>query len=562
MALASGVLAEDAKRDAPSWVPKGWEIAEDSISPDRRFAVIEVDKDGDPAPSKLVELKTGRTVATLVGACGGQRSHWEASKAGWSDDGSTLIWITTGKWFPRSYVILKLRDGKLVWQIDIMSAVETELLTRTQEAAPLNFAAAKLRGAGGGSVYPEGFLFDIDEAEAGFRLPLVCAASMRTVTVHADEDEPWENEVRSSITMTLTKDGELHYSGFELDLNKRDHVTKEMVQKVKEAAKKSYSLFDTDLGKALVIPETTSKDGRYAIGWTVRPVAPNTKPVDWKRWDVHDPAKLLRHYDWQTYDPQVRPYEAVDFVVDLRKGKTVELPTKSPYWPWKGDDWKMNVVWLPTSGGLQFALVENGVLVLTEDLWLVGIEKKGFQRTILTSSMKTAVHELLRKLRPMVASSDYESLRFQIEAIKRRDGGFVKVPFIYTYPVSNKRQFGLQGEVTVNLATGEVTGASSDSKPIDPFLNNEELKKADEKLNALYTAALAATPPAKIQEFKQAQRAWIKKRDEDADRAVNSVPYTATAEACEQAWEKSLIESTTQRINELQSMTEKARSAK
>lgn len=52
--------------------------------------------------------------------------------------------------------------------------------------------------------------------------------------------------------------------------------------------------------------------------------------------------------------------------------------------------------------------------------------------------------------------------------------------------------------------------------------------------------------------FKQSQRAWIKKRDEDAGQAVNTARYDSTPSQFQKAWEKALIEATRERITELE----------
>jgi uncharacterized protein YecT (DUF1311 family) len=129
--------------------------------------------------------------------------------------------------------------------------------------------------------------------------------------------------------------------------------------------------------------------------------------------------------------------------------------------------------------------------------------------------------------------------------------GLAKVPFVAPATISDQREFGLSGVLTLRLSDGTIAGVSSDSKRLAPFVTNTELRKADQELNATYQAALESAPPKKAEVLKKAQREWISQRDAAAAQAVNVTPYDASEDVCERARENSLLESTKKRVQEL-----------
>jgi hypothetical protein len=79
-----------------------------------------------------------------------------------------LLWKVYGKWSPRALVLLKINNGKLQWQRNLLKLMQQEILARTRKADAKSYAAAKKRNAGSaGDYYPEGFTIDvIAEGEA------------------------------------------------------------------------------------------------------------------------------------------------------------------------------------------------------------------------------------------------------------------------------------------------------------------------------------------------------------------------------------------------------------
>jgi len=537
----------------PTWLPKDFTIPQRTISPDGRYAVMIPAWQYPDVDSKLVEWKTGRALTALRGYAWekeGYSMRWGDAETYWSADSLALCWIIPDKWFPESYSVLRLRDGKVVWQLELMKLAQREILMRTETAAPLNFAAAKLGNDGNGSAYPEGFTIGVSEPEQKFAFPLVCKVTLTSNPKESDK-EPEENGVRAWLTTTISEDGTVSYSDFRV---KKGAMSREDVKKVK-AAQKSYALIETDMGKALLFSGMTSKDRRFAVGWTVRPNVKNTPPVDWSHWDKINPDKMLRLYDWRDYgynDAEWRmPYKAVDFVVDLSNGRTTELPTNQPYWLEKTDSCGMATVWVSGPGGRRYGLIENDDGAETINFWVVDVE--GLRQVDTAEEMKKAVKPILKERRPLKKPADYRILFRVNEAnAPKVKNGLVSIPFEADTGDSGVQGLELQGMVTIRLADGTVMNAASNAKLINPFVTDAELTEADKKLNNVYQAVLKSMQAGSVEAFEQEQRTWIETRDEKMEEAVTVLPYKPTPDVCEKAREKSLLESTMKRIRELE----------
>jgi len=441
------------------WVPEHYSVPDYTLSPDGRYGVMlpdwEIVKSAETTwTNRLVEMSTGNVVAVLAGECGWEdpkhSMRYDPMKAVWSADGSTLCWIHPGRWSPDSYVMLKLREGKVASQMDLMNPMQAEILSRTEAAAPDQFMAAKLANTGWGSAYPEGFAIDVSIPAPGFSFPLVCEVTLNSFP---NACEPWQIKVQASLTATITEDGRVSYSDFSVE--KRDLSPWDM-KKLAEP-RESFPLIDTDIGKAILFKGMTSPDGRYAVGWTVSPAVKGMKPVEWSRWDENNPDKLLRNYDWQNYsrgDGLARPYEAVDFVIDLQSGKTVELSSRTPYWPGKRNEWTMTTVWIDRLDGNRCALIQNGDEgYRIGNFWLVTMDEKGMREVDMAPAMRKAVDDLLRERRPVVPDpSDYR-VAYHLSAGK--ESGMwhrsEEVPFVAKPHISTMRGWGLKGVLTLRL---------------------------------------------------------------------------------------------------------------
>jgi len=535
----------------PVWLPAHYSIPSDTLSPNGRYGVMVPDF-SEGGPSKLVDIKTGRIVAELIGAYGWQGTNpsmeWGNMAAAWSADGTLLSWIYPDKWFTRTDVLVKLHNGAVVWQVELMKPAQRAILARTEAAAPLNFAAAKLQNSGGGSAYPEGFSIDIS-GTGPMRFPIAYDVSLTSNPKSMDDDDPDSPVIRASMTMTVAADGSFSFSNFSV---KPGNFSPVAIDEVK-SDKATFPLIDTALGKALLIPGATTKDARYAMAWTVLPASQGIKPVDWSHWDPTNPDKLLRQYDWQSYGGEAPgQYKPVDFILDLHSRAVAELPTDAPYWPGKRDGWIMSATWCSGPDGSRYCLVENDQEEYTQNFWLVTLGAT-MKVKELTAAMRNPINAILHERRPEIANLNDFLVLYPLNGGGEIDKPetVANVPFSAQASVSDQTEFGISGTVSIQLSTGAVLGAASDAKRLNPFVDNSALRAADAKLNLLYHALLKSMSGQNAASFKQSERDWVRQRDADADQAVNIMQYGSAPEACEQAREQSLLQSTEKRIEDL-----------
>jgi uncharacterized protein YecT (DUF1311 family) len=289
-----------------------------------------------------------------------------------------------------------------------------------------------------------------------------------------------------------------------------------------------------DGDKVVLFDDTTSRDGRYAIGWSLRRVDPKAKPVDWSLWNVDEPYDFLDKYDY--LGPEVTgsgeapladamksvpatgsanqapraPYELYECVVDLKKKRMLPLRSDWPYWPHKnhGD---LNVIWSGEAGGVNYAVVVNGARFSTANLWLVTARDSGLRQVELTDQLAQESGRILKQKRPL--SYDAYAVTWADEedesGIFNKDG--VRLDFTADIPKMDYET--VKGSVVVNLATGKITKAESDTAADDPFRDNPELAKVDKELNATYAALLHKLNKAGQETLRKEQRAWLNNRD-------------------------------------------------
>jgi hypothetical protein len=127
--------------------PDGFGVVRSSLSPDKRYGVLapaDFDHyDETKHQNKLVEVNSGRTLAVIDAETGkaGFMNHGGIQPSRWSADGLLLLWEVAGKWSPRALVLLKIEDGKVKWQRDLLKSAQQAILTRTRKFLPKDFAA-------------------------------------------------------------------------------------------------------------------------------------------------------------------------------------------------------------------------------------------------------------------------------------------------------------------------------------------------------------------------------------------------------------------------------------
>lgn len=219
LALTNVAIAVTAHAERA--VPPGFTIPEITLSPDKRFGVLVPDEKRYDAgeKNKLVEVSTGRVLAVIAGEPGMERmNHGGIMPARWATDSSLLLWCVSGKWFPRAFVLIKLSDGKVQWQMDLLKTAQQEILARARKAAPEKYAAAKKQNAGNGSAYPEGFTVDVTTGgEEGTPITLPLRVQV-TVTSNPKglEDYPKNAELDATLEAEVIANGKFKVLQFNL----------------------------------------------------------------------------------------------------------------------------------------------------------------------------------------------------------------------------------------------------------------------------------------------------------------------------------------------------------
>lgn len=204
-------------------MPEGYEVPEDSLSPDGNYGVTvpnrESDQKIDDPKNRILDIKTGRVVAEIDANVGwDQANHESVQPARWSANGGLLLWTVDGKWFPWALVLVKLQDGKASWQLDLLKLSQEAILARTKEAAPQEYARAKKQNAGNGSAYPEGFSVDVTVPDP-IALPLKIKVALTSDPKGIREDEA----VNSHLEAEVDKEGKFVVKSFGLGPGESSH---------------------------------------------------------------------------------------------------------------------------------------------------------------------------------------------------------------------------------------------------------------------------------------------------------------------------------------------------
>lgn len=301
-------------------------------------------------------------------------------------------------------------------------------------------------------------------------------------------------------------------------------------------------------GNVVLFENATSPDGRYAIGWTLRPHQKDSQPVDWSQWTADDPSQLLDNYDWDIGDKNP-PYELVDCVVDLKQKKLLDLPSDDALFPRKNHS-DFGVFWIPATGTPKYALVRNDIRFSTNNLWLVTFDASGMHEIDVVDALNKAVDAVVRDKRPIDAGR-FETCFFSHwvnpdDPKIKLQGDAAVIPFYSDIPKSDQ-ETEVNGFVTLHLPDGKVTGAESNAKRDDPFKDSPELAKTDQELNDVYARLFKKLSPADRDGLKAEQLDWIQQRDDDAYQAEQN----DTANDPDKARIQSLLDSTQKRIAEL-----------
>lgn len=220
MVLQSALTASfAAKADPVSW-PDGFSVPQSTVSPDGRYGVLvpdaehDVDRDGN----RLVELATGKELAVIRAETGLEHMNHGGISPKWSPDGAGLLWTVGGKWCPRALVYLKLEDGKVAWQRELLHTAQQELLRRTRKAKPTAYAAAVKWNKGNGEAFPDDFTVDVNPVGEEARLPVRFLVAL-TSEPRWLPNMPAKAKLDSLLSGVFGQDGTIKWSGFKARAN-------------------------------------------------------------------------------------------------------------------------------------------------------------------------------------------------------------------------------------------------------------------------------------------------------------------------------------------------------
>jgi uncharacterized protein YecT (DUF1311 family) len=111
----------------------------------------------------------------------------------------------------------------------------------------------------------------------------------------------------------------------------------------------------------------------------------------------------------------------------------------------------------------------------------------------------------------------------------------------------------IHGSVTISLPYGQIQNVWSDATVDDPFKNDPALSKADQDLNHIYSTLRSKLNSAGRDELKKEQTKWISQRNANAKRDTDQASEQNESSDYISTRNKSLLQSTKERISQLRS---------
>jgi hypothetical protein len=190
-----------------------------TLSPDKRYGITVpptfTAKDAFNQFNALVDMKSKRVLGYInADTAFARMNHSELLPAWWSADDDAVLWQVEGKWGKDMQMLVRLKDGEIDWELDVLTVLRRAILTRTEANDPKKFLAAKKSNWSGGSAYPEKFVTD-SEAEHANRGPLTFPVRFHVyLTSNCKNIDP--EGVDSSMEATLNREGEIIITGFHM----------------------------------------------------------------------------------------------------------------------------------------------------------------------------------------------------------------------------------------------------------------------------------------------------------------------------------------------------------
>jgi hypothetical protein len=148
-----------------------------------------------------------------VTACANE-SNQQIAPPEWTADDSMLFWQVDGKWGFQTEVLIRLENGKIKSQVDVLSALEDEILSRTRQASPDLYARVKAKSDEYGSWYQDGFAIDcVENSETG---PMTFPLHFQIFLTSNAKGLPEVPTLESRMTAEVDADGKVKVDEFHL----------------------------------------------------------------------------------------------------------------------------------------------------------------------------------------------------------------------------------------------------------------------------------------------------------------------------------------------------------
>jgi hypothetical protein len=166
--------------------------------------------------NQIIEVKTGQLGGAIQTeyVAFDRINNGEIDPTEWTADDSMLLWQVDGKWGFSTEVLVKLAEGKIEWQVDLLKGFEQAMLKRTRQAVPDKYAAVKATSSQYGSWYKDGFAIDcVQDGPGGpLKFPLVYHCFLTSNTKGLEG----LTNVDSRMTAQVSRDGTIKVTEFHL----------------------------------------------------------------------------------------------------------------------------------------------------------------------------------------------------------------------------------------------------------------------------------------------------------------------------------------------------------
>jgi hypothetical protein len=268
--------------------------------------------------------------------------------------------------------------------------------------------------------------------------------------------------------------------------------------------------------KAVIVRDSKSADGRNALAWTID----SSEPIDWPLLEK-DAERFYEQYDVKEI-----------WVVNLSDKKKIGTVADKGAYVRPGSHRTLSVAWGPLSdNGRRFALAAYQWKWGTDTLLVLDVGLDDSRSTQIGSVLDKAIEAQTKRAKPRTRGPlDSTYLLTGLPELGKRTGfsdpATVGIPFVTKDHEQDTKVS--EGILTLKLVRGVEGPAASVAKitpgplPDDPFSESARLAKADRELNAIYSVLLKRLDRSKQNALRIEQRAWVERRNRQADDAVRT----------------------------------------